>query len=70
MPRIFDQDLPRNEANFAAMTPLVFLDLWTRCRPTRLQVYARYTRRGGLDINPWRTSHPAAMPKLVRTARQ
>ena len=48
----------------------IFMDLWTRCRPTRLQVYARYTRRGGLDINPWRTSHPAAMPKPVRTARQ
>jgi 7-cyano-7-deazaguanine reductase len=33
-------------------------------------VYARYTRRGGLDINPWRTSHPQAMPASVRTARQ
>jgi len=25
---------------------------------------------GGLDINPWRTSHPQAMPSNVRTARQ
>jgi 7-cyano-7-deazaguanine reductase len=33
-------------------------------------VYARYTRRGGLDINPFRTSHPQALPANVRTARQ
>jgi 7-cyano-7-deazaguanine reductase len=33
-------------------------------------VYARYTRRSGLDINPFRTSHPMAVPANVRTARQ
>jgi len=48
----------------------IFMDVWTRCKPTRLTVYARYTRRGGLDINPWRTSHPQALPANVRTARQ
>ena len=48
----------------------IYMDLWTRCKPIKLEVYARYTRRGGLDINPWRTSHPQAMPKNVRTARQ
>jgi 7-cyano-7-deazaguanine reductase len=48
----------------------IFMDLWRRCRPTRLAVYARYTRRGGLDINPLRTSHPMALPANVRTARQ
>lgn len=48
----------------------IYMDLMTRCRPTKLQVYARYTRRGGLDISPWRTSHPAAPPANVRTARQ
>ena len=48
----------------------IFMDLWTRCRPTRLAVYARYTRRGGLDINPFRSSHPVASPRNVRTARQ
>ncbi len=48
----------------------IFMDLWTRCRPARLTVYARYTRRGGLDINPWRSSHPGALPANVRTARQ
>ncbi|WP_042425295.1 NADPH-dependent 7-cyano-7-deazaguanine reductase QueF [Comamonas granuli] len=48
----------------------IFMDLWTRCRPTKLEVYARYTRRGGLDINPWRTSHPMQLPAHTRTARQ
>ncbi|WCM92234.1 NADPH-dependent 7-cyano-7-deazaguanine reductase QueF [Acidovorax sp. NCPPB 2350] len=48
----------------------IFMDLWTRCRPIKLSVYARYTRRGGLDINPLRTSHPQALPPNVRTARQ
>ena len=48
----------------------IFMDLWQRCRPIKLEVYARYTRRGGLDINPLRTSHPQALPHNVRTARQ
>ena len=48
----------------------IFMDIWTRCRPVKLTVYARYTRRGGLDINPFRTSHPQALPSAVRTARQ
>jgi len=48
----------------------IFMDIWTRCKPTRLSVYARYTRRGGLDINPWRTSQPQQPPANVRTARQ
>ena len=48
----------------------IFMDVWQQCQPSRLAVYARYTRRGGLDINPWRTSHPQAVPLNVRTARQ
>jgi 7-cyano-7-deazaguanine reductase len=48
----------------------IYMDVWTRCKPTKLSVYARYTRRGGLDINPWRTSHPQALPPNVRNARQ
>ena len=48
----------------------IFMDIWTRCKPLKLSVYARYTRRGGLDINPFRTSHPQALPRNVRTARQ
>jgi 7-cyano-7-deazaguanine reductase len=48
----------------------MFVDIWTRCKPARLTVYARYTRRGGLDISPFRTSHPQPVPANVRTARQ
>jgi 7-cyano-7-deazaguanine reductase len=48
----------------------IYTDIMARCKPTKLAVYARYTRRGGLDINPWRTSHPQAMPPNVRSARQ
>jgi 7-cyano-7-deazaguanine reductase len=48
----------------------IFCDIWTRCKPQRLVVYARYTRRGGLDINPFRTSYPQAIPPNIRTARQ
>ena len=48
----------------------IFMDVWTRCKPHKLAVYARYTRRGGLDINPFRTSHPATLPPNIRTARQ
>ncbi|SCK40493.1 7-cyano-7-deazaguanine reductase [Variovorax sp. HW608] len=48
----------------------IFTDVWRRCQPNKLAVYARYTRRGGLDINPFRTSWPQALPENVRTARQ
>ena len=48
----------------------IFMDIWTRCKPLKLTVYARYTRRGGLDINPFRTSHPQKLPANIRTARQ
>ncbi len=48
----------------------IFMDIWQRCRPHKLAVYARYTRRGGLDINPFRTSYAQALPANVRTARQ
>ena len=48
----------------------MFVDIWRQCHPLRLTVYARYTRRGGLDINPLRTSQPMALLPNVRTARQ
>jgi len=48
----------------------IFMDIWRRCKPSKLEVYARYTRRGGVDINPWRTSHPMSAPVNIRTARQ
>jgi 7-cyano-7-deazaguanine reductase len=48
----------------------IYMDIMAQCKPVQLSVYARYTRRGGLDINPWRTSHPQAAPVNIRSARQ
>ena len=48
----------------------IFVDLWRRCRPDALSVYARFTRRGGIDINPYRTSGAEPPPANARTARQ
>ncbi len=48
----------------------MFIDITRHCQPHKLSIYARYTRRGGLDINPFRTSYPQALPANVRTARQ
>jgi 7-cyano-7-deazaguanine reductase len=48
----------------------IYMDIMARCKPAKLSVYARYTRRGGLDINPWRSSHPQLPPPNVRSARQ
>jgi len=49
----------------------IFIDILRQCKPQKLAVYARYTRRGGLDINPWRSNFTTAKPPSnVRTARQ
>lgn len=48
----------------------IFLDLRARCAPVKLAVYARFTRRGGLDINPFRALPGAAMPDNLRLSRQ
>ncbi|PRH40221.1 NADPH-dependent 7-cyano-7-deazaguanine reductase QueF [Burkholderia vietnamiensis] len=48
----------------------IFLDILQACKPLKLAVYARYTRRGGLDINPFRTNYNQSMPDNARTVRQ
>lgn len=48
----------------------IFMDISARCKPKLLRVYARYTRRGGLDINPFRSSDAAAKPGVGRLLRQ
>ena len=48
----------------------IFSDIMQACCPEQLTVYARYTRRGGLDINPWRSNFETAPPADVRTVRQ
>ena len=61
----------RNHAGFHEdCVERMFIDITQRCQPHKLAVYARYTRRGGLDINPFRTSYPQPLPPHVRTARQ
>lgn len=47
----------------------IFTDLMRFCAPERLTVYACYTRRGGLDINPWRSTEQAGAPHW-RLSRQ
>lgn len=48
----------------------IFVDLLARCRPQTLSVEARYTRRGGLDINPWRATRDVSSPEPGRDERQ
>ena len=48
----------------------IFADISEHCAPSKLSVYARYTRRGGLDINPWRSSVDQEPPSNLRSARQ
>jgi 7-cyano-7-deazaguanine reductase len=48
----------------------IFADLWQRCAPQALTVYARFTRRGGIDINPYRSSEAGVTPENRPTARQ
>lgn len=47
----------------------IFNDILRFCQPESLSVYARYTRRGGLDINPWRTNTDF-VPATGRLVRQ
>jgi len=47
----------------------MYLDLHNRFAPTSLTVYARFLRRGGIDINPYRASSAGPAPEL-RVARQ
>ncbi len=47
----------------------IFMDIWQQCKPEQLSVYARYVRRGGLDINPFRSSKDER-PANMRLSRQ
>lgn len=49
----------------------IFMDILRQCKPQKLAVYARYTRRGGIDINPWRSNFSTGQrPSMLRNARQ
>jgi 7-cyano-7-deazaguanine reductase len=47
----------------------IFCDIQKMVEPAQLSVQALYTRRGGLDISPWRSTLSVAAP-LRRTSRQ
>ncbi len=47
----------------------IFIDLMRYCQPQKLSVYARYTRRGGLDINPFRSNFEDTV-ESIRLVRQ
>jgi 7-cyano-7-deazaguanine reductase len=48
----------------------IYIDIKEKCRPSKLSVYARYTRRGGIDINPFRADYNAEWPENIRHSRQ
>ncbi len=48
----------------------IFTDILKYCQPSQLSVYARYTRRGGLDINPFRSTEKTDAVFTQRMARQ
>jgi 7-cyano-7-deazaguanine reductase len=48
----------------------VFCDILRRCAPRQLAVWARYTRRGGLDINPFRSTGQFSAPDNIAEVRQ
>jgi 7-cyano-7-deazaguanine reductase len=52
-----------------AVTETIFLDILRECRPEKLSVSARFLRRGGLDINPFRSNFEK-MPRNFRLPRQ
>lgn len=48
----------------------MFLDIMQHCAPQKLSIYARYTRRGGKDINPYRSTEPNEVLDNFRLCRQ
>jgi 7-cyano-7-deazaguanine reductase len=48
----------------------IFMDIMRHCQPEKLSIEARYTRRGGLDINPYRSTEKDFRPANVRLCRQ
>ena len=75
-PRIEHEDLLRYLVSFRDYPGFhehcverIFVDILARCRPRELSVYARFLRRGGIDINPFRSTGKA-VPSPTRLVRQ
>lgn len=61
----------RNHAEFAEnCVERIFVDIQNQCHPSVLTVSAFYTRRGGKDINPIRSTQSDIKPELTRILRQ
>ena len=60
----------RHAAFHEACVERIFVDIADRCGVEKLSVYARFLRRGGIDINPFRSNFESAPPENVRTRRQ
>ena len=60
----------KHAAFHEACVERIFVDVLERCRPQALSVYARFLRRGGIDINPFRSNFEARPPDAIRTPRQ
>lgn len=61
----------RNDDEFAeTCAERMYIEIQERCQPELLTIYLRFTRRGGLDINPYRTNNPAFMPTNIKLVRQ
>jgi len=48
----------------------IFMDIMRECHPEKLTVHACYTRRGGLDINPFRSTEKEFPTEIARQCRQ
>jgi 7-cyano-7-deazaguanine reductase len=60
----------KHAAFHEACVERIFVDVLERCRPQSLTVYARFLRRGGIDINPFRSNFESVPPSVSRTPRQ
>ena len=60
----------RHAAFHESCVERVFVDVLEHCAPQALTVYARFARRGGIDINPFRSNFESGPPPGVRTRRQ
>ena len=60
----------RHAAFHESSVERMFVDILGRCAPLALTVYARFTRRGGIDINPFRSNFEPGPPKASATQRQ
>ena len=69
LPDTLVADMKKSFAEVAAGNGKAQRDALTH-QPEKLMVYATYTRRGGLDINPCRVSDLSWMPEPIRLARQ